>query len=216
MLGFSDSSIGVVASLLLHVGVAAACFGALGDGHGVGQGVVLVSLHGPEASVAEQATPDLPDPQNSAKKVPVGPVKSMQEPVPPLVSTPAKAQARERQDANVPTSQPERAAPQASAAPGGGGLLGTLFAAPVALHVPKPEYPSSARRRGVEGTVLLKLTISETGAVTNASVDQTSGVEALDESALKAVREATFRPGLRAGVPHVANKTISVQFSLTE
>ena len=48
MLGLSDTSIGIVSSLVIHVGVAVACFGSLGDGNGVGEGAVEVAIHGPE------------------------------------------------------------------------------------------------------------------------------------------------------------------------
>ena len=48
MLGLSDTSIGIVSSLAIHVVLAVACFGSLGDGKGVGEGAVEVAIHGPE------------------------------------------------------------------------------------------------------------------------------------------------------------------------
>ncbi len=62
-----------------------------------------------------------------------------------------------------------------------------------------PKYPRSSRLRGEEGPVRLELTVDAFGAVTKVSVAVSSGFEALDAAAVKAVREALFNPASRAG-----------------
>ena len=64
---------------------------------------------------------------------------------------------------------------------------------------PKPPYPKSARRRGYEGTVLLRVLVTEDGKVGDIKVSKPSGHTVLDESALKAVKKWTFIPGKKAG-----------------
>jgi len=49
-------------------------------------------------------------------------------------------------------------------------------------------YPMSARRRGIEGTVKLKLTIAENGALLESLIVSSSGYDTLDSEALKLVK----------------------------
>ena len=64
---------------------------------------------------------------------------------------------------------------------------------------PTPPYPKSARRRGYEGTVLLRVLVLENGKVGEIEVKSPSGHSVLDDSALKAVKDWTFIPGKKAG-----------------
>ena len=65
-----------------------------------------------------------------------------------------------------------------------------------------PDYPSFSRKRKEEGTVKIIITI-ENGGVTKAEVEQSSGYERLDASAVRAVKQWRFdHPGkVRARVP---------------
>lgn len=64
-----------------------------------------------------------------------------------------------------------------------------------------PSYPAMSRRRGEQGMVLLRVELSETGAVAKAWVQNTSGFERLDESALAAVRTWHCTAPTRNGQP---------------
>jgi len=76
-------------------------------------------------------------------------------------------------------------------------------------------YPAMSKRLGEEGTVVLLLTVSDEGRVTEAKVDQSSGFERLDEAASKeAVRSWRFLPGTRNGKPETMQMRIKVTFSL--
>lgn len=62
------------------------------------------------------------------------------------------------------------------------------------LHSPEPVYPTYARKRRLQGEVMLRLKICETGNVVEATVEGSSGHSILDDSALAAVRQWKFAP----------------------
>ncbi len=81
---------------------------------------------------------------------------------------------------------------------------------------PKPVYPASARNRHLEGKVLLRVRVSEDGVSEDVSVEQSSGHEILDESAVEAVQQWKFVPA-RRGDKHVAcTVTVPIVFKLSQ
>ena len=89
---------------------------------------------------------------------------------------------------------------------GGGSGHGTgsgsgTSARPMGGYQVKPRYPESARRRGIEGTVLLKMRITAQGRVEDVQVVRSAGYPELDESAMEAVRRWRFEPARRNGAP---------------
>lgn len=72
-------------------------------------------------------------------------------------------------------------------------------ALPLLDRNPPPVYPSSARRRGYQGSVVLKVLVDESGKVEKVEVDQSCGYDLLDRTALSAVRDWQFQPGIRGG-----------------
>ncbi|MEX2602254.1 MAG: energy transducer TonB [Balneolaceae bacterium] len=71
----------------------------------------------------------------------------------------------------------------------------------------KITYPERARRAGIEGRVFVQFIVNEQGEVENPQVIRGIGA-GCDEEALRAVRDAQFRPGLQRGRP------VRVQYSL--
>ena len=69
------------------------------------------------------------------------------------------------------------------------------------IYQEKPRYPESARRRGIEGTVVLKMRITEQGRVEDVQVESSAGYPDLDQSAIEAVRRWRFEPTRRSGEP---------------
>jgi protein TonB len=65
----------------------------------------------------------------------------------------------------------------------------------------KPAYPPSAQRAGESGTTQLTLCVSAQGRVTQASIAGSSGSRALDEAALRWIRNERFTPGTQNGQP---------------
>ena len=96
----------------------------------------------------------------------------------------------------------------------GGSGGGGVSARPIGGYQVKPHYPESARRQRVEGTVLLKMRITEQGQVEDVQVERSAGHPELDESAIEAVRRWRFEPARRNGEPVAILVTIPVVFKL--
>ncbi len=78
----------------------------------------------------------------------------------------------------------------------------------------KPHYPLVARRRGIEGVVLLRVTVGAQGNVLEIKVERSSGHDSLDDSARKSVKKWRFVPARRNGVAVQASVTVPVRFRL--
>jgi periplasmic protein TonB len=78
----------------------------------------------------------------------------------------------------------------------------------------KPNYPDSARRRGIEGTTLLKVHVSEKGQVTEVLVEQSAGHQDLDQAALEAVKKWRFTPERKGNQPIAVWVKLPVRFEL--
>ena len=68
----------------------------------------------------------------------------------------------------------------------------------VGLRKVSPNYPSSARRQGQEGRVIVQFTVDERGYVVDAKVISESPFSVLNEEALRTVRRFRAKPGVRA------------------
>lgn len=84
---------------------------------------------------------------------------------------------------------------------------------PVAISQPKPEYPASAKAAGLEGVVIVKYVISESGVVTDAKA--LKGPPELAGVCLAAVRSWRFKPALDfQGRPKAVTKIARFPFKL--
>jgi TonB family protein len=77
-----------------------------------------------------------------------------------------------------------------------------------------PPYPAGAFQRGEQGRVILEVLVNARGMVESLRVVESSGVDSLDEAALKAVREWRFEPGYRGGFPVEALVNVPVRFAI--
>lgn len=77
-----------------------------------------------------------------------------------------------------------------------------------------PTYPGLAIQRGWEGTVLLRISIDESGRVTKLEVARSSGYPILDGAAATAVRQWTASPAYRDGKPVATVEVLPVRFKL--
>ncbi|MFN6962770.1 MAG: energy transducer TonB [Pyrinomonadaceae bacterium] len=68
-----------------------------------------------------------------------------------------------------------------------------------ALSLPKPVYPPAARAVRAEGTVVVQITVDETGSVISA--EAVSGHPLLRPAAVESARGAKFSPTLITGPP---------------
>jgi protein TonB len=65
----------------------------------------------------------------------------------------------------------------------------------------KPEYPTSSRLSGEQGTVALSFLIGEDGSIRDSRIDKSSSFKSLDEAARAALSLCHFKPGLENGRP---------------
>lgn len=82
------------------------------------------------------------------------------------------------------------------------------------LSNPPPAYPMAARRRGIEGTVLVRAEIAEGGECRKTELKKGSGNDLLDQAALEAVRKWRFVPARRGGQAVVAWVEVPITFKL--
>jgi protein TonB len=210
MLGLSDTSLGIVASVALHLGVAAALLGPPGSGRGAKPTVITVSLDGEEyvqeiGDTTRQGDLSFSPLATADGEIPIQAVRKK--------TRPLSAKTVIRSVKSLSESAPKAQPPLAE---GGGGLLTSLYSKPLILTMPKPEYPAAARQRGLEGSVELRLAINSDGLIDSVEIVRSSGSEILDVAARGSAARAVFQPATRAGVAEAAHKNVVVNFSLTE
>ena len=87
------------------------------------------------------------------------------------------------------------------------------YAAP-AFGNQSPKYPYVARRRGMEGKVVIEAVVDRAGTVATAVVVVSSGHRLLDRAALSAVKRWIFQPARRRGQAVGATIAIPITFAL--
>ncbi len=93
--------------------------------------------------------------------------------------------------------------------------VGGLVQAGKLIEQKKPDYPESARMRGIEGAVLLEAVISMEGIPLNWKVLSSPDPD-LSQAAIDAVRQWRYEPTLLNGEPIEVVTTISVRFRLED
>lgn len=81
---------------------------------------------------------------------------------------------------------------------------------------PPPPYPSTARRRGWEGEVLLLINVTARGEVSQITVSRSSGYQILDQTALKAVYRWEFQAAERNGQAVAGQVMVPIRFSIKD
>jgi periplasmic protein TonB len=104
-------------------------------------------------------------------------------------------------DDEPPTPKPTPAKPRA---PISGGVLR-------AISKPSPPYPAVAKAARASGTVVVQITVDESGRVISASA--VSGHPLLKQAAVQAAYQARFSPTLLSGQPVKVTGTISYNFT---
>jgi protein TonB len=98
---------------------------------------------------------------------------------------------------------------------GGGGNVFLAFDEPPSLiDFVAPKYPSLAREAGIEGTVAIRVVVSEEGKVIQASILSSDVTPAMEKAALEAAKKCKFRPAKQRTVPVKAAVMIPFQFLL--
>jgi protein TonB len=82
------------------------------------------------------------------------------------------------------------------------------------LRNPAPQYPLAARRAGEQGTVLLRVLVTQDGVPAQVSIERSSGFARLDRAAVEAVRTWRFAPARRGADAVEAWVLVPVVFKL--
>ena len=77
---------------------------------------------------------------------------------------------------------------------GEGGLPGSGFARVTYAYNPRPSYPETARRKGWEGTVILRVLVDREGSSRLIEISRSSGFDTLDRAAVETVKSWRFHP----------------------
>jgi TonB family protein len=114
----------------------------------------------------------------------------------------------------VPAAAPVNAAPAPARAASSlqPVRVGGNIKPPIKTKNVAPVYPAAAQAAGVQGVVIIELTIGPKGNVQDARVLRS--VPGLDQAAVDAVRQWEYAPTLLNGTPVAVLATVSVQFRL--
>jgi len=161
----------------------------------------------PEPVVDKPPVPEPPKPQPKPKPKP----KPRPQPAKPVETPPQPVQPAA--PAAPPGPATDRPAQSAAAARSTEGDQPKVIGRVDYLgRRPVPVYPRASERRREQGRVVVRVLISTQGTVLEAKVQRSSGYERLDESALKAVRTARFKPYTENGVAYRAMADIPFDF----
>jgi TonB family protein len=84
---------------------------------------------------------------------------------------------------------------------------------PIATYAPNASYSEEARRKKIQGVVMVSLLVTEDGLPTDIRVEKSAGY-GLDEKAVESVSQYKFKPALKDGAPIAARITVEVSFRL--
>ncbi len=82
------------------------------------------------------------------------------------------------------------------------------------LNNPAPYYPQNAKRKGIQGKVLLSVIVKTDGSAGAIQISKSSGSNDLDEAALDAVKQWKFIPAKNKGQLVQASVIVPVEFKL--
>jgi len=89
--------------------------------------------------------------------------------------------------------------------------IGKGDSAPRPLYTPDPEYSETARRIGFEGTVIFRVTVTESGSLEDLQVTRPLGL-GLDDKAAQAVSTWRFQPARKDGNPVPVEISVETSF----
>jgi protein TonB len=149
-------------------------------------------------SVEGQVFAPLPVPAPAGDDGHLGGEEEAQAPAAPVFQAPS------------PATAPVAPAPAAPAPP----TAAAIDSAPRLLSSPAPRYPRAAQRRGLSGTVLLRIHVGADGEPQSVDLVQGSGARELDRAAVEAVRRWRFAPATRGGQPVEGSVQVPITFNL--
>ncbi len=171
----------------------------------------------------KKSAPDAPAPVARQRPESVTPARVKQQEalerqeIQPIFSRPAVQPAAVADDSigSPESSRPaQETAPSQAAMPAAPAVPVVVEARPLYRDNPPPPYPRVARKRGQQGTVVLRVEVDESGAARSVVLQNSSGFDSLDQAALKAVAGWRFEAGSRDGVATAMEVLVPVRFVL--
>ncbi len=175
------------------------------------------------SALAEEPLPPEPDPRlpplQSCPEPEVTLIDEIDDPFDAQVSEPIHLPRTHRPDARAFTLRLPRKArdPRPTPAPPARLRAVRTITRPPTLqaNATPVHYPRRARRRGLEGSVELKILVLRTGRIGRIVLLRSSGHALLDEAARTAVAQWSFAPALRAGEPIATWMRRTIRFRLS-
>ena len=84
---------------------------------------------------------------------------------------------------------------------------------PRTIKAPQPKYPKSAKKEGIEGTVVLWLIVNAQGLPEQIKIERALG-HGFDQSAVETVSNWKFAPATKGGIPVPVMVNVEVNFRL--
>lgn len=163
----------------------------------------------PEDTLATEAPK--PPPPAEKRPAPQPPLKARPKPA----AKPAPATARTAAPAVSETAGQTSSSPStASAPPAPAGIVTPASANAAHLNNPAPQYPALALKRKWQGTVRLRVRVLASGKPGEIQIQNSSEHHILDQAAIAAVRQWTFVPAKRDGVPQDSWTHFPLSFKL--
>lgn len=188
--------------------------------------VIEAALLAPPPAPTPRPLPVVPPPPAPRKPPPPPrpePARPQPAPLPLPVAAPAAPVAEPPPAPVVVTAPPAPEPPQPAAAqpppaPASPPPAPAMVEAPrfnaAYLNNPPPSYPPAARRRGIEGKVIVRAEIQADGTCSRAELKQGSGHGLLDQAALDAVRKWRFIPARKGSQAVAAWVDVPITFKL--
>ena len=77
-----------------------------------------------------------------------------------------------------------------------------------------PKYPPEEQRRGIQGTIVLIVSIDASGDVLDVEVERSSGNRNLDRAAITAAKRWRFNPEVKNGQKVASRVRVPVEFKM--
>ena len=84
------------------------------------------------------------------------------------------------------------------------------------INNPHPPYPIMARKKGLQGKLILKVSVNNDGSVKNVIIGKSSGHKILDTISKETIEKWIFIPAIRMGRAVEDNIQVPIRFVLTE
>ncbi len=169
------------------------------------------------ANLISPETPNTPPAAPAPKQKPVE-NKPAPKPVPKQAQenpTP-QTQSQSKSDSTAQSQAQNAAVAPATSGSGSGTPIQTDIGKLEVLYQPDADayYPSFSKRSGEQGTVVVRLIISETGDVEDVAILQSSTFPRLDRAATEIGKRYRFKPFIVKGSPQRISTNLLVKFNL--